>query len=334
MERNSKAVLLFDGYGSHYFNMGQMLYKSNDTFRHTLLSLDKKVNHQLNISIIGYIYDDKKKSEPPIENFRNAHLALYMIQYAMTKTLHDDFNIYPSYVLGNSFGEIVALVASGAMDPMDTLSVIINQIDSIEKSCQAESMIVISVDTQFFDRKLFINNLPKEVNAVNSDYAESLILSGSIQSLLTMGEYLNKKNISYKYLPLCYRLHSHLLDNAQTEFISHADQIKFSKPMIPLVSGIYGRTLDTVTPDYLWLSIRMQTKFNQAISFLETTGEYFYIDCSPSGNLQKICSKIISKDSASIPYSIMTPFKHELERLKTLKRRPDINLPHKNISSL
>lgn len=324
MQKNSEAVFLFDGQGSQYYGMGKDLYDSCTTFRNILLDLDAEAYRVTGYSIIEHIYNAK---EPVFDQLRFSHPAIYMIQYALAVTLQEDFDIHPVHALGNNLGEAVAAAVCGATDPVDMLLAVMGQASALEKHCEKGGMITVLQNSQVFDAKPEVCKIYEAATLVTINYCGHFTISAPTEALDEIKAYLEDNDIPYQQLSVNVALHSPMIDTAKSAFLENSRHISINKPLVSFISGIHARELYHLSPHYWWQTMREQTRFSDAIRFLESKGKYFYIDCSPSGGLHYICKHIISRGSGSALFGIMNAANEGMQNLQLLKRRPDLSLP-------
>ena len=83
------VVWMFSGQGSQYFQMGRALYDKNRTFRVWMDRLDNVAADFVGQSIVGLLYEPGQSKSQPFDQTLYTHPALFMVQYALAKTLLD-----------------------------------------------------------------------------------------------------------------------------------------------------------------------------------------------------------------------------------------------------
>lgn len=318
---------MFAGQGSQYFRMGEALFQSNTTFRDVLMFLDKEACNICGCSIADMIYHQQQAKGSAFNTLRYTHPAIYMVQYAMAKTLQEDMGIRPSCVLGSSLGEAVAAAVSGAIDPVDMLGLVMAQSAAVERHCSKGGMITILHDIAIMDTSVPLQEMDGDVTLVSVNYSGHFTLAASAEAIDRIKTHLDQRSILYGQFPVEYAFHSPMIEAAKYDFIGRCERVGFSRPLIPVISGFLARQISSFNPLYLWQTVREPIRFSDSIRYLEETGANYYIDCSPSGTLQTICSRVINRHSASMVYPVMSQFRQELKNLQLLRLRPDISRP-------
>jgi acyl transferase domain-containing protein len=250
-----------------------------------------------------------------------------MLEYALAMALQEELDVHPSYVLGAGLGEAVAAAVCGAVDPFEMLSVVLKQAFVLQDRCDEGGMIAITQGPMQEDAKRSVFRIFDKSSLVTIYHCGHYILAAPANTLSEIKDYLGHNHIAYRELPIKYALHSPLIDTARSKFLQCSRKLHFSPPSIPFISGVYATQLYTLSPYYLWQSMREQIRFSDAMRHLEATGKYCYIDCSPWGALQPICNEIIHRGSASSVLGIITPSNQEQHNLELIKKRLDYSMP-------
>ncbi|ACU62735.1 Acyl transferase [Chitinophaga pinensis DSM 2588] len=309
-----QPVLLFAGQGSQYYNMGRALFDTNPTFRNTMLGLDEVAVRLTGLSVIEYLYDGNKRY--PLDRLLYSHPAIFMVQYALARTVSELLPAAPAYVLGSSLGETVAAAVSGAIPAEDMLEIVIRQAALVERSCAEGGMI-----TLLHDQTIFENEPALYMNAVIAayNYDAHFTLSAAKTALSGISSFLHTREIMYSVLPVKYAFHSSEMEKIGALFLDGNRDKHFSLPVIPFYSSVYAREWYDISITYFWQVIRRRIRFKEAIESLEKSGPYYYIDCSPSGTLKNLTAKIAPASISGRLFDVLSPFGKDGEKLKTLQ---------------
>mgnify|MGYP005714804859 FL=1 len=75
---------MFSGQGSHYYYMAADLFKTNATFRKTLLELDEIALGVNGKSIVRELYHPEKNAKDWFDETIFTHPAIVMVEYALS----------------------------------------------------------------------------------------------------------------------------------------------------------------------------------------------------------------------------------------------------------
>ncbi len=319
-----KNVFLFSGQGSQFYQMGLELYQDHTTFQTQLNQLNQLYLDLSGLSIIDTIYDPSKHPTAIFDQTPYTHPAIFLIEYALAITLIAE-GIQPDICLGSSLGEIAAATLSGYLDKETALKLIFTQAQCLEDCCDTPGgMLGIINDSElFFEEPLLYEN--SHLVSINTPL--HFVISSDKPSIEKIKRFLTKQEIPHQQLPVSQSFHSPQMDKAVAEFKKRLEEISLNAPgkRGDLMSGMYGKQIETLTPDYLADIIRKPIKIPDAIRELEKVGNYNYIDISPSGTLATLVKYNINKQSQSkiypilLPYGFMKPQGGELEIIEKLK---------------
>lgn len=315
-----KTVFMFSGQGSHYYQMGSKLFQSDATFRQQLQELDEIVRSVRGISVVEQLYNPANRLTDPFISLSLTHPAIFMVEYAMAKLLERE-GIVPDYLLGCSLGEYTAAALSGAITPANALKLILKKVEIVERTCQPGGMIAILQELATYEKYPEIKN-NSELASVNAP--AQFVVAGKQDALKSVKQFMRSNDMLHQELTVGYGFHSAAIDAAAGEYISYLGYQPFGKPVIPLISGVYGVPLNELPQHYFWDISRKPVMFKQAIETLEktagTTEELMYIDLGPSGSLANLIKYNIAAGSRSKGFQLMSPFQQEEKKLEEVKQ--------------
>ncbi len=276
------TLFLFSGQGSQYYQMGLALYRDEPLFRHWLERLDLVAEELLGESIITLLYQEDRGIADPFIRTRYSHPALFMVQYALARTVLDK-GVEPDLLLGTSLGEYVALAVAGMVDPEEFLALLINQAEQLEQRCRPGAMLAVLDDPALYQE----NRLLREKSTlVGSSCDNHFVLSGERQSLTEIAAWLTERETLHLQLPVEFGFHSANIDPVADLF--RAASFVPRPATYPILSTLSGRhlTAPAVEGEYLWAIARQPIRFREALDRLaETTNDRLtLIDFGPGGS--------------------------------------------------
>ncbi len=295
MTKNSKSVFMFSGQGSQYYFMGLSLYRENLVFRKTINYLDELVKSISGYSVLSAIYDQTKLITEKLDNLAITHPAIFMIQYAMVKTL-ESLDIFPDIVLGYSLGEYSALTTAGVINPEEALGMILSQAKIVRAVCDTGFMYAILAN---HEQHLPLYSNSTQVELASKNFQQHFVLAGLENSESKLVEMLNSSKLVYFKLPIQYGFHSSAIEPAIEPIKATIDEAVFKTPMLPIASCTKGHFLNSIDNKHFQEVFRAPIQFQKTIQFLENKGQYRYIDIGPSDTLSIFTKYIINKDSKS-----------------------------------
>ncbi|UJF34767.1 acyltransferase domain-containing protein [Paenibacillus hexagrammi] len=308
-------VFMFSGQGSQYYQMGKDLFHNHPVFRNWMLHMDDIVQRLIGRSVLHEIYNEQRRKEEKFDRTLFTHPAIFMVEYALSQVLIES-GIRPDYVLGTSLGEFTAIAVSECMSVEDVMECVIKQAEVIESHCQKSGMLAIldSVDVYHEDQLMF-----KHIELASVNYHSHFVVSGENERLAEVVQWLAEKNILYQLLPVSYGFHSSCMDPAEEQYRSFLRSMSFNKPVIPVISSLFGAQLLEVPNSYLWEIVRSPIQFQEALLGLEKRSGCIYLDVGPAGTLANFTKYNLAKDSVSSFYPIVTPFGQDMKHVMKIE---------------
>ena len=112
-----KIALVFPGQGSQYVGMAKDIYENNNKAK---VIIDNALS-ELNVDLKDIMFNGSDEELSKTENTQPAILAHSI---ALLKILEEEIDLKYDACLGLSLGEYSALVASGAIDFKDAISLV------------------------------------------------------------------------------------------------------------------------------------------------------------------------------------------------------------------
>jgi bacillaene synthase trans-acting acyltransferase len=302
----SKTVFMFSGQGSQYYQMGDSLYQTNQTFQEWIGYGDEITRHLLDVSISDVLYNGSHLKQDLFDEILYTHPAIFIIQYALAKTLIKE-GIHPDFFLGISLGEITAMALAETMSFEQALSVVIAQAKCLKNYSLKGQMLAV-LDAPDHHQKI-----PYGIELAGINFSNHFVVSGKAYDIEKFMKTLSEKNIISQKLPVAYPFHSKIIDTAKSSFLAKTKAIQFQKPKIPIVSSMTTKEITEVSVEDLWQSIRAPMRFQKTLINLESQGTFNYIDVGPSGTLANFVKHQLSLTSNSRQQAVMTPIKTNLK---------------------
>ncbi|ELR72071.1 Malonyl CoA-acyl carrier protein transacylase [Fulvivirga imtechensis AK7] len=309
-----QVIFMFSGQGSQYYQMGKELYEGHAQFRYWMDHCNEMVSPMIQASLLDILYKGKGKSEP-FDNILYTNPALLSIEYSLSKVLNE-VGIQPDLLMGYSLGEIVASVVGGSISLEDGLQLVVDIARLAEDGTPPASMLAImaskTIMTEFSE--LFHNCW-----LAGANFPAHFVVSGPPNAIQHLQQGLNKENITSQILPVRHGFHTALIDPIEEMCKQKVRKINPSTSEIPIISSLGAGVIDELNADYLWNAIRNPVNFEHTIEGLLQTGDYIFIDVGPSGTLATFVKYILSSDSGSISFPVLSPFGRDLTAIERLK---------------
>ena len=319
--RAQPIIWMFSGQGAQYYQMGKELYRTNQSFRFWMDRLDQIATAYVGQSIVEMLYDQKHAKSDPFDEILFTHPALFMVQYALAKTLLAEGFSKPSYLFGASLGEFVAAALSGVAEVDQMLFDIIKQARLFEGHCSGGAMLMVVHEVEsFYTNPVFAQNC--ELAGVN--FSRCFVVSGLKGDLLRVAQELAQQDIIHQMLPVQVAFHSSFVNVIEGTFKKIFVDKVFTAARIPILSCARDQTDqmawreagDCYSSDDWWRVIRQPIEFKSAIEVIaQRFPEAVYLDSGPSGTMATFARYNLPKSKHSNVVSLMTPFGNDTVNL-------------------
>lgn len=234
-------VFLFEGQGSIVPLMGKNEYEKNLTYKEFF----DYYSSLLEFPVKEIIWDRKKVYK---KNTLYAHMIMYCTSLALFRSLLEK-DIKPSVLIGHSLGELIALIASGAIDEKDGALLIKKRGELFERAKLVVDSDMIVLVSNNIELKSFLEEIEKKYDIslyqANYNSAHQLVVSYDKRyENIIKNEALQAK---VRIIPLNLGIgcHSPYLSCVDNEFRDFIDTLPISKPFYPVYSASFNKSLET-----------------------------------------------------------------------------------------
>jgi malonyl CoA-acyl carrier protein transacylase len=331
--RKTSIVFMFPGQGCQFYQMGRELYQNNSVFHRWMNELDALIRVELGHSLIAEIYDANNARSKTFDDLSISHPAIFMVEYALGKTLIEQ-QIQPDYLLGTSLGELAAAALAEALPLSDAIRFVTRQgqlFHRRQSPATEGTMLAILCDESLYQQTPLLHD-HCDIAAYN---AQSLIvIAGQSARIAEAERYLSSRDIVFQRLPVKQAFHSRHIDFLKPEVDVLASELRLRHAQIPVISCHNTETLNQLTTDHFWRTIREPIRFSQTLARIEREaaerGEsMIYLDLGPSGTLANLIKQNIRDRQVPQTFAVLSPFGRDLEKFdetlalgRTLKPLP------------
>lgn len=266
------TVFLFTGQGSHYAGMGAELYRVSTRFRSKMASL-VDMSRVLGLpSFLDIITDENVDLQS--KTTAQVQLAVLCLELALAD-LWISWGITPSVLMGHSLGEYAALCVAGVLSPADTLFIVGTRAILIQDRLSEGEYAMLSTmeSADIIQKHLSVSGFGRMCQISCYNATKSTVVSGKVEHLKQLDEFLAGKGVRTKFLQVPYGFHSPQLDTVLEDLEACANTLQFSAPKIPVMSTMTAQLVqpgdgNTFDAAYIARQARDPVRFVEALENL------------------------------------------------------------------
>jgi [acyl-carrier-protein] S-malonyltransferase len=191
-------------------------------------------------------------------------------------------HVHPVALAGHSLGELGALVAAGALDPLSGLRLAVRrgELMSVAETGDQEGMLAVlkASDEQ-------VNGLAEEHGVVvaNDNAPGQVVLAGTLDRLRAASKAARDQGVRAILLDVAGAFHSPSMGPAVEPFREALDSVEFRPPAVPVISGSTAMPFDDVRAE-LAAAIVSPVRWRETMLALAGLGADTFVDFGP-GNV-------------------------------------------------
>ncbi len=234
-----KTAWIFPGQGSQYVGMGRELCERYEEAR----QIFERAEQTLGAGLKRIMFEGPAET---LKRTEYAQPAIFVHSVALSRAL-SSLGLSASMVAGHSLGEYSALVASGALEFEEALTLVRDRAQSMQDACEANPgamAAVIGLDASIVER-ICAEAPDGVVDVANINSPGQVVISGDPEAVKAAGEEAKERGAK-RAIPLKVSgaFHSRLMESAVEKFqpsISSANISSPEKSFLPNVSAAITR---------------------------------------------------------------------------------------------
>lgn len=316
-------VLVFPGQGSQFTGMGRTWFDANESVRDRFREAS---------DIVGYSLENLCFTAPPSEltKTKHAQVALLALSYAMYEVLTRGRRMPLASMAGHSLGEIIALLAAGALTYQDAVRLVKVRGDAMQ-TCATENstgmiaavgMPVAEVEACVAD----FNAGGHHVQVANYNTEQQTVLSGTLDDLSGMSASLEQRGCRLARLNVAGAFHSTFMANAVPAYRRAIEETEFTTPRLSVYSTVTGRAYRSAQEikDALAVQLTSPVRWSATVSALMDQGARLWIEVGPKHVLTKMIATDVGAEAVHSLDEAPEQVHAALDRLVELRREPGL----------
>ncbi len=316
--RQAKIALMLPGQGGQYANMLRPLAARYPVAQQTLDEADAVYTGLTGRSLTGSFFTDSP--ETFTQRDEDAHASVFTVNIALARVL-EAHDLRPSLLIGQSAGELAALVIAGSLSFADGLKAIWARTAAVLALETGDPGVMVALGCSCEAVPALLTKLPGYAALAADNGPKACIVSVSKLGLRPLLSRAAEQNIEATQLAVSHGYHSKLIADARPAYRRVLEGLAFSPPRIPIVSTIDGKLYDGKNiahlPAFLASQFVQPVQLRQALLHAHEHGARVFLEAGPKWSLTQFARETL-KDAPHGAMASIHPKVGELEQLNRL----------------
>ncbi len=288
-EGQPRIAFLFTGQGAQWLGMGEELFRTEPSFRQSLLRCDEVLRPLMGQSLIELLYPPERDTlaRSRLDETGFTQPALFALEYALAR-LWMQWGISPDFVMGHSVGEFVAACVAGVFTLEEGLGLIATRARLMQSLPPGGTMAAVSAEPAEVEGLLSRYEGQLSIAALNGP--RNVVISGREGAVSDCLGELSRKGKRGTMLRVSHAFHSALMEPILDEFSRAVEKVRFQPPGIPLISNLSGREVgkEILSPRYWVDHLRKPVMFARGMETLNQAGVRAFLEVGPKPTLMTL----------------------------------------------
>ena len=277
------TAYIFPGQGSQKKGMGAELFEK-------FSGLVKAADEILGYSIVELCLEDPREE---LNKTQFTQPALYVVNALTYLDKMDSGEARPTLLAGHSLGEYDALFAAGVFD-FETGLKLVQKRGEIMSKVEGGGMAAVLGMTAEQIAAVLADSGIQGVDVANFNSPAQTVLSGMKDDIVAAESAFKEAGAKrYIVLPVSGAFHSRYMEGPREEFRAFAEQFRFSKTLIPVISNFEAAEYDnTRILDLLCSQIAGSVRWVESVRLMKEMGAEEFVECGPGRVLAGLIRQI------------------------------------------
>lgn len=300
---------LFAGQGTQTLGMGEELYHREEQVRETFA----QASEVLGYDIAQLIFEEEDK----LNQTQYTQPAVLTVSVAFWRLLEKK-GLQADVMAGLSLGEYSALVASGALDFQDAISLVSKRARYMAEATPAgmgKMVAIMNASRELIEEKCAQAQRLGVVTPANYNTPWQIVIGGEVKAVDEAVALLRAAGVG-RMIPLNVSgpFHTSLLKPASDKLAKALAEITIHDLKVPVISNTTAKVMKRAeVKDLLIRQVMSAVHFDESIEMMKSMGARVFVEIGPG----KVLSQFLRKIDKDLPTS-------RVENLVTLKETYEI----------
>ncbi|MGC5325405.1 beta-ketoacyl synthase N-terminal-like domain-containing protein [Brevibacillus sp. SYSU BS000544] len=282
VDPHAKVGVVFPGQGVQYPNMIRDVMKRFPVVAEFMKEVDEKYRALSGKSLTATFFTDSPEQFQQTDE--DIHCAVFAVNCAIF-TLLRSYGLNFDTAIGQSAGELAALVAVEALSLQDALKAVRERTMSVLSLQTADPGKMMTIYCSAEKARKYFREVDGycEISADNSP--KMCIVSGETTTVQELRRIYQKNGIQADLLPVSHGYHSMMISHARKQYRLTLDACKFNQPKYNLISTITGNDLRNLPVQDYPMLLESQfvepVRLRQAVGTAYESGVSLFVECGP-----------------------------------------------------
>ena len=294
-----KLAFCLPGQGGQYITMGRHLYDNSRYFKEMIDTVHDLTFKTFDFDLLAHIYGDPKDLQVKKElgSLVGAQASVFAIELAIAQVLAT-MGVEPDVILGQSFGEISALVIAGVWDLETGFQVVSERIKAAELVTRKSSVPLgmMSLICSPEQRDAILKLAGDKLVLTNINAPNRFIFSGELDVIKHTTQMAESFGANARVLDIASAFHSFYMEPAREPFYKALSKLPCNPPRFPVLSTVTGEYLKPEEVNSEFLARHFSTQLVSKVDLvrdvrrLHDDGVRHFIEVGPGWALTKMVS--------------------------------------------
>jgi acyl transferase domain-containing protein len=313
----AKVAFTFPGQGGQYPDMLRALGAHYPVVRETLGQADAIYQRLCGRTLTGSFFTDDPEGWR--QRDEDIHAAVFVVNVALARQLRQ-LGIVPAVLVGQSAGELAALVVAQALSFEDGLCAILARTVAVLELQTPDPGRMAALGVGAEDVPALLEGLPGYATLAADNGPRACIVSADAVAQEALTRRCAEREVECTVLAVSHGYHSQLIAGAMPAYRQALEQLELRRPQEKIISTIdgraYGERRPRDFPAYLASQFVEPVRLRQALQEAHRAGARVFLEVGPKWSLTQFTRESLRE----LPHAAMASIHPKVGELEQFQR--------------